>query len=262
MSTGRRPILLIRPDGNDADAAALAGVGVPTLIEPLLATGPSGDAAPARELADELDRAGAGGWLVITSPRTWRHWLEGVDDLSERLVAALAAGLRLAAVGSATTASLPVPAERVLISPGTTAEDLLELLLSQPQPLARTSSAILPLSARARSVLPDGLRAAGWQVHAAAVYDTRPREPSAATVAGLAAGDFAGVLVRSPSAADALAVVPVIAAGTEIVAVGPVTAARCRAHGWPVVEIQRTDPAAVAHDLAKCWPDPVEGSAL
>ena len=128
--------------------------------------------------------------------------------------------------------------------------------------LARTSSAILPLSARARSVLPDGLRAGGWQVHAAAVYDTRPREPSAATVAGLAAGDFAGVLVRSPSAADALAVVPVIAAGTEIVAVGPVTAARCRAHGWPVVEIQRTDPAAVAHDLAKCWPDPVEGSAL
>ncbi len=165
-------------------------------------------------------------------------------------------------VGSATTASLPVPAERVLTSSGTTAEDLLELLLSQPQPLARASSAILPLSAKARSVLPDGLRAGGWQVHAAAVYDTRPREPSAATVAGLAAGDFAGVLVRSPSAADALAVVPVIAAGTEIVAVGPVTAARCRAHGWPVVEIQRTDPAAVAHDLAKCWPDPVEGSAL
>lgn len=253
---------MIRPDGNEADASALAGFGVPTIIEPLLATGPSVDAAPARALADELDRAGAGGWLVITSPRTWRNWCDLVPDLLERLSAALDSGLRVASVGSATTASLPVPAERVLTSPGTTAEDLLELLLSQPQPLARTSSAILPLSVRARSVLPDGLRAAGWQVHAAAVYDTRPREPSAATIVGLVAGDFAGVLVRSPSAADALAVVPVIAAGTQIFAVGPITAARCRAHGWRVVEIQRTDPAAVAHDLAKCWPDPVEGSAL
>jgi len=260
VSVSRRPILLIRPDGNEADASALAAFGLPTVIEPLLTTGPSADAAPARALADELDRAGAGDWLVITSPRTWRNWCALVSDLPEHLAAALDAGLRVASVGSASAASLPLPAERVLTSPGPAAEQLLDLLLCQPKTLGRTSTAILPQSARARAVLPDGLRAAGWQVHSAAVYDTRPRTPSPGTVSGLAAGDFAGVLVRSPSAADALAVVPMVTA--RVFAVGPITAARCRAHGWVVVEVQPTDPAAVAEAVAKTLADRVEGSLL
>ena len=135
-----------------------------------------------------------------------------------------------------------------------------DLLLCQPKTFGRASTAVLPQSAQARAVLPDGLRAAGWQVHSAAVYDTRPRAPSPGTVSGLASGHFAGVLVRSPSAADALAVVPMVTA--QVFAVGPITAARCRAHGWVVVEVQPTDPAAVAESLARCWPDSLEGSLL
>lgn len=242
-----RPVLLIRPDGNEADADALAQVGVPALILPLLRTAPVADAADAVELSQRVCGAGALTWLVVTSPRTWRLWGRLVPDLDTRLAAGLAGGLRIATVGAATTAALPEPARAVAeTSSGISAEQLLDLLRSKP-----AGTGLLPTSARARQVLPEGLAKAGWRVHTAAIYDTQPVEQAPAELAGLAAGGFAGVLVRSPSAADALASLAPDLGGTTVFAVGPISAARCRALGWPVVELPATDPMAVATTLGR-----------
>ncbi len=248
-----RPVLLIRPDGNEPDAEALAALGVPTVIEPLLRVAAVQDAEPARKLAGLLAALGDGHWLIVTSPRTWRFWSELVDDLEERLGRALEKGLRIATVGQTTTASLPASARLTTVtSPGISAVELLAMLLSTAPGVA-----LLPSSAGARPLLADGLRAAGWRVHAVPVYRTKPVEAPPESLAGLAKGRFAGVLVRSSSAADALSSLAPGSLDATVFAVGPITAARCRAHGWQVVELERTDADVVAGRIAtKLAPQP------
>ena len=184
---------------------------------------------------------------MVSSPRTWRCWHGLVNDLNVRLNAAVAAGLRIATVGAATTASLPEAVhERTLTSPGIAAEQLLAKLLEH-QP----GTAIIPASARARGVLPDGLSNAGWQVHQAKVYDVLPLLSAPPSLQGLADGTLAGVLVRSPSAADALASLVPQTLAVPVFAVGPITGERCREHGWLVTQIDATPAAQVAAAVAQ-----------
>lgn len=246
-------ILLIRPDGNESDAAALAEVGLASVIAPLLEVVPLPDPGPARLLAEALLEAGPGGWLVLTSPRTWRLWRAAAAKLDAQLVQALNRGTRIATVGPATTASLPWFARQATTtSQGISAEDLLALLLDQ-----YGGTAIIPASTRARPLLGNGLRAAGWRVQQADVYDTRPVAEAPPALAGLGDGSLTAVLVRSPSAADALAQFVPKPVAAKIFAVGPITAARCRLHGWPVVELTSTEPAAVARAIY-AEPEPKE----
>ncbi len=207
------------------------------------------DPAPARDLARRLEEAGPWDWLIVTSPRTWQNWRRLAVKVEAQLLAALQRGTRIATVGAATTASLPWFAQReTTTSQGISAEDLLAMLLD-----TYGGTAILPASAKARPLLADGLRRAGWQVHQAAVYDSRSVPEAPAELARLHDGTLAGVLVRSPSAADALAGfvrdLPV-----PVFAVGPISAARCRSHGWQVIEIARTDPVWVAAQVADQLP--------
>ena len=237
------PILLIRPDGNESDARALAEVGVESVAEPLLEVVPAREPGAARRLAYRLSEADPQTWLIVTSPRTWRYWRTLVPELDSVLTEALARGLQVAAVGTATAASLPASVDHTVTPPGISADDLLGFLLEQPP-----GTALLPASARARRLLPDGLTVAGWQLQQAAVYDTVPRH-------GVRLPDPAGlrgVLMRSPSAASALAaLLPQPPGEFSIFAVGPITAARCRELGWRPVEIGVTKPSAVADAIAR-----------
>lgn len=242
-----RPVLLIRPDANKADADALAVHGIESVIEPLVRIAPTEEPSGARQLADRLAEAGNGGWLVVTSPRTWRCWRGVVPDLNGRLRTAVSNGLRIATVGAATTTSLPESVyERTLTSPGISAEHLLAALLEH-QP----GTAFIPASARARGVLPDGLHNAGWIVHQAKVYDVLPVPTAPDSLQGLTDGTLAGVIVRSPSAADALAGLASDPLRAEIFAVGPITAARCREYDWDVAELDATAPRLVAEQVAQ-----------
>lgn len=248
-----KPVLLIRPDGNESDADALRQVGLDSVIAPLLSLTACPTAAT-RELAGVLAQAQAGWWLVLTSPRAWSLWRQSVPDLDVRLAAAAARGLQVACVGAVTTASLPEsPLVTPMTSTGISAEDLLEALLDAAPSTSRPQ-AILPLSARARSVLVDGLRNAGWQVHHAAVYDTRRVATAPTAIDDLAEGRFAGVVVRSPSAAEALADFAAIPDSTTVFAVGPISAARCRKHGWRVVEVGSTRAADLAVQVSDLLP--------
>lgn len=243
MDSATRPVLLIRPDRNEHDAAALARHAVASTIAPVLEIAATSDPGPAIALAGMLRAAGDGDWLILTSPRTLGHWRALVGDLDGAVTIALGRGLGIATVGPATTDSLPPDWQgQTLTSSGLAAEDLLAELLGRGG-----RRALIPASARARTVLADGLRAAGWTVSQAAVYSPRP---VATPPRALIEQDFGSVVVRSASAADALALLSPAQLDVPVFAVGPITAHRCRAHGWHVIELDATDSTAVADEVA------------
>lgn len=213
----------------------------------------SGEAGPspktvARPVERVTNETFSATWLVVTSPRTWKMWQRTINELDSLLAEGLAHGLQLATVGARTASSLPDFArERIVTPPGISAEHLLAFLLEHVEGTSRPT-VLLPHSARARRLLPDGLRQAGWHVLEAAIYDTVP-------IPGVRLPDLTrlgGVLLRSPSAASALAsLVPSLPSELTVFAVGPITAARCRELGWRPVEIDSTNPDAIATAVAQ-----------
>ncbi len=240
----RRPILLVRPDGNETDAAALTSRGVPALVDPYLVVRPVADASDARSLLDELAIAGPADWLVLTSPRAMAAWgeLVGTDALTSAVAAARTRGLRIAAVGSSTAASLDAEVELVGQSG---AEGLVADLRELP-----AGTAIVPASSIARPELTSGLAAAGWTVRTAAVYDTVPVSERPSSSGALSAGNLAGVVLRSPSAAAAVASWATVPDGIRVYAVGPTTSAAASTYGWDVVSLPAGEPDALAQRIA------------
>ncbi|HEY5483345.1 MAG TPA: uroporphyrinogen decarboxylase [Propionibacteriaceae bacterium] len=226
-----RPLLLVRPDGNEADAIALAAGGIPTLIDPYLTVVPASDRAPAARLLDDLSVAGRDHWLVLTSPRAMAAWasLVGADVLSQTLAAARSRGMRVAAVGASTASSLDSAVELV---GGSGAEGLVAALAEMS-----AGTALVPASGIARPELTSGLTAAGWNVRTAVVYDTVPVSERPSSSGALSGGNLMGVVLRSPSAVEAVARWATIPRGVRVYAVGPTTSAAARTHGWNVVSL-------------------------
>ncbi|MFZ2624017.1 MAG: uroporphyrinogen-III synthase, partial [Propionibacterium sp.] len=177
------PVLLIRPDANERDAAALAGYGVETTVDPWLTVSPVTEPAAAHRLAGMLAASAKGTVLVITSPRTWSHWgaLVGGKALERGLGAALGNGLQIWCTGRGTAESLPEGlGEAVRTAPN--GEALANALNHEVLPalghlIAGEPLVLLPGSDISREELPAALGAAGWRVVRAAVYRTRPRTP-------------------------------------------------------------------------------------
>lgn len=220
-----RTVLLIRPDRNDRDAEVARQAGWLPLVEPWLEVAPTVDDGG---LAESLTSAGEGSWLLVTSPRTWSAWSTIVPALADKVEAGRARGLRIAASGGITAASLPLACDVFPDGLGG-AEPLLALL-----PTAGT--ALIPGSARALPTLSHGLSQRGWRVRTAAVYTTRALALTPPSAAALARGEIDAVVVRSPSAVDALA----RHAGTlpaQVLAVGPTTQAAAHAHPWRITDV-------------------------
>lgn len=169
-------------------------------------------------------------WVVMTSPNGARALLVALrtEDLDARALGAA----QVAALGPGTAEVLAagnVLAD--LIPPQYVAESLLE---SFPDPPAgRRGRVLLPRAAVARDLLPEGLRARGWEVDVVDAYQTVavPLEPEPR--AGLAKADIvtftsSSTVTRFLEAAGAENVPPVVAA------IGPITAATAREHGLHV----------------------------
>ena len=235
-----RPVLLVRPDGNDADAAALLVAGIPALVDPYLVVSPASDAARGAQLLCDLEGAGRDDWLVLTSPRAIEAWstLVGSDALTQALAAARARGLGVAAVGTSTATTIDPPAERV----GTSGADALVAELTRLTP----GNALFPHGRLTRPALADALTAAGWTVKSAVVYDTVPVTERPASASAVSAGNVAAVLLRSPSAVAAVAQWATVAARVRIVAVGPSTTAAAQGRGWDVVSLPVSGPEELA----------------
>jgi len=166
-------------------------------------------------------------WVIFTS-------VNAVERFVPLLDRAPAAGAtprtRVAAIGPGTARAL-VGAGLVvdLVPERFVAESLLEVF---PAPSGR-GRVLLPRAAAAREVLPEGLRAAGWEVDVVEAYRTEQPRPSAESLAAAAGADAitftsASSVSSYVEAAGPGAVPPVVAC------IGPVTAAAAEERGLKV----------------------------
>nr|WP_081675480.1 uroporphyrinogen decarboxylase [Propionimicrobium lymphophilum] len=238
-----KPVLLIRPDHNQNDAAALKNAGLSVLVDPYLVIHPSEDDAPARRLFETLKTAGEGDWLAITSPRTMPNWAQIVGQkLYDVLDSARVRGLKVAAVGQRSASGLN--ADVIGNRDGTA---LAEMMIAENE----TARALIPQSAIARKELGEVLESAGWQVDKAPVYETSVIAGEPISAGAVRCGNISSVLLRSPSAVEALC--KLTGAGATKIkafAVGPTTQAAAKEAGLDVVDVELGNATSVAKTIA------------
>ena len=220
---GRRIVVTRATDQASTLVDRLRALGAETLELPTVAVRDPADGGAA--LARAAAELGRYDWVVFTSANAVDRLLALVPD------ARALGGARVAAVGPGTAARLGrwrvapdlVPAEAV-------AESLLDAL---PDPPAGGGRVLLPRAAVGRDLLPDGLRARGWQVDVVEAYRTERVAPAPELVAAARAADAITFTSGSTvtgwvEAAGPDAVPPVVAC------IGPVTADAARACGLSV----------------------------
>ncbi|MFI5047596.1 MAG: uroporphyrinogen-III C-methyltransferase [Acidimicrobiia bacterium] len=178
------------------------------------------------------DLSGAG-WLVFTSAN-------GVDAFFERglapagLDSRVLAGHRVAVIGPGTRRSLSARGvEADLVPERLVAESLLDAF---PPPASDGERVVIARAEQARDVLPDGLRARGYDVEILPVYRTVQAEPDDATLARVRAGGIDAITFTSSSTVtnlcDLLDTVP--DPQPIVVSIGPVTSEAARTRGLRV----------------------------
>jgi uroporphyrinogen-III synthase len=245
-----KPILLIRANGNENDAAALAKLGLNSVSEPYLEIAPITGPGPAKRLLEELERAD---WLIATSLNGVKFWAElvGHTVLTGAIWKGLRRGLKFAAIGEATANALKsFGAQEVLVPEVAYGDALAKVVLaaqgeaSDHQEYSRTL-AIIPSGNLAMETLQQELTDAHWAVHSEVLYVTAPVKETPVTARRVIAGEFAAVLLRAPSAAKAFAEfvdhnqIPVICGGQT-------TARKARELGLNVVAVCPSPSSAVA----------------
>ena len=239
-------VLLVRPATSplseeiDRDADALRSIGVEPVSDPYVEVVPCIDPGIEQRVNDLLAALTPGTWLVATSamgPRSLRALATG---------ALPTLGIRAAGVGPATAAALrDLGFADVLTPRRATGSALAEELLTFPP-----GRAVIPQGSQALPVVAERLRAGGWDVEPVVIYTTRtiPREPE--TAPELRSGGFEVVVLRSPSAARAIAE---FAPGltTPVITTGPTTTAEAGVLGFTVAaEASDSTSAALASAVA------------
>ncbi len=257
----------------------LTGHGARVRLAPLLEATLPRDTGPVTALLERAaDPAPAGRtWLAVTAVTTV-HALRAISGgrdgtaLRDRFAAARRAGLRVAAVGDATAAALTAAGLAPDLVPGTahSAAGLLADWPREPDP----GTVLLPLSARARPVLEDGLTGRGYRVLTATAYETVPWPAAAPLVppgpargvealrrpqllAALAAGEADAVVLTAPShLAELVGEDPSVLAGTVLVAIGEPTRRAAAALGLPSVAASLPTPAGIRDALVRALAAP------
>ena len=247
------------PDGGAALRSALVGLRTGDW---LVVTSPNGAARVGEALASGVGRAPPDG-VGETLPGEVGGTL--FDDpggpvaggVGEALPGGVADGVRVAAIGpgtarAAAAAGLPVD----LVPERSMAEGLVDAF-GAPSADGGSGRVVLARAEVARPALPDGLRAAGWEVDDVAAYRTVTQELTAEQRRQVAAAD--GVVFTSSSTVDRL----VDAVGTDavpplVVSIGPATSATAASYDLAVTveasnhTIEGAVEALIAH--ASTWP--------
>lgn len=240
-----REVLLVRAlGGDDRDAEALRELGVDVLEDPYLVVAACDDPDAAERSEHVLAgvREGAD-WLVVTSRAALRALvsLRGADAVTSSIAVGARRGLRCAAVG-ATTAQLlrDLGADDVLVPADQSAAGLLDELGGRPP-----SRAVVPQGSQAMKSLGSGLRNLGWDVDDQVVYTTTAVAQRPASADRIAAGDFAAIVFRSPTALRAVTgFVPEVPESTSVICGGPTTAAEARRLGLSSIVVSASPDAA------------------
>ncbi|PMC76903.1 uroporphyrinogen-III synthase [Brachybacterium sp. UMB0905] len=233
------PVLVTRPAGRAGGLLTLlAARGVTAEHVPLLELVP-GDAAQLARAREGL-AAGAFTHLVVTS-RTTVEVLTGADGQLD-----VDGGTQVLAVGAGTAAALRsagIRPHRVAAGSGAS-------LIEQLPPAPETSRVLLPVSTAAAPTVPDGLRAAGYQVQRIDAYCPVPAAVEPAMRERLRGGGYGAVVLTSSQAARRLAELdpdPL----TPLVTIGSPTSSAVREAGL-VVAAQASAPTDAALADAVC----------
>lgn len=239
---GRRVLVTRQAGQAESWQRALAAAGALPVPLPMLRIAPLRGTP---QIARALSQLQSYGLIALCSANAARHFAACLRQ------AGLSPALpgRICAVGSATAQAalraglpvelLPPPAAAGEGEPaaGAGAAGLLAALLARGG--LAGCRVLLPRAARGRQVLSRGLRAAGAQVDEIAVYRTEAADFDGPALCGqLEAGALAALTFASPSAVRhfAAGVGPRglrAARAAAVAAIGPVTAAACRAEGLP-----------------------------
>jgi uroporphyrinogen III methyltransferase/synthase len=215
---GRRIVVTRARDQASSAAARLRELGADAVELPTIAIADPADGGAALRAA--AGRLAAFDWVVFTSANAVDRTLALVRD------ARAFGAAQVAAVGPATADALArhgVVAD--LVPDRFVAEGLLAVWPAGP------GRVLLPRAAVARDVLPDGLRARGWDVEVVDAYRTvaaQPSEDERAAAAGADAVMFSSSSTVANFMAMGIPVPPVVAC------IGPVTARAAEAAGLRV----------------------------
>lgn len=165
-------------------------------------------------------------WLIVTSTNGAARVLANLRDARDL------GGVRVAAIGSGTAEAL---ARGNIVADLVPARYVAESMLDEfPSPSGGDKGRVLlARAAVAREVLPDGLRALGWEVDVVAAYETRAASPPAAALEAAAAADII-TFTSSSTVEQYLAIAGADRVPPTVACIGPVTAATARAHGLTV----------------------------
>ena len=226
-----KPILLIRANGNELDAAALNELGIPTDIDPFLSIVTNPDRSPAFELLGATLNAATPTWIIATSINAISTWSQIVG--SEKLKAAFTNPyLSFAAVGESTKNRLAeLGGANIFIGASLNSQSLLESLKSLP-----ATTAIIPSGNLAMDTLPVGLETAGWKIIRGEVYQNSVVTKVPTSTTRIHNGEFSALLLRSPSAARAF-VHFLPQCNIPVICGGPTTALECERLGLNIAVI-------------------------
>jgi uroporphyrinogen III methyltransferase/synthase len=189
----------------------------------------------------DLPDLAAYSWLVCTSPNGVAAFFErglGPRGLDARALG----GVRVAAIGPGTAAAF---ADRGIVVDLVPERFVAESLLEAFPAAAGSERALLARAEVARDVLPEGLRALGYEVDVLPVYRTVQEDPAADVLAAVRTGDVDALTFTSSSTVKNF--VGVVATLPEpqptVVSNGPVTSGTARALGL------RVDAEATEHTI-------------
>lgn len=218
-----RTIVVTRSEGQAAGLADLLHeLGARTVQLPAIRImGPLDGGAALRDAAARLADYD---WVVFTSANAVERFVPLLGPRPDL------GATRAAAIGVGTAAALADAGLRPdLVPERFVAESLLDAF---PAPSGRRR-VLVPRAVVARNVLPEGLRAAGWQVDVVEAYRTERAHPSTEALAEAAAADAitftSASSVRNHLEAAGAAAVPAVVA-----CIGPITAAAARRAGLGV----------------------------
>ena len=204
-------------------ADGLAAAGAEVVSAPVIAIVDPADGGAALQAA--MARLGPGDWLVVTSPN-------GAERAAA--VGPLRDGVNVAAIGPGTAARAAAVGLTVRLVPDRSiAEGLVQAFPAPDSDSGDRRLVVLARAAVARSVLPDSLRSAGWEVLDVAAYRNVGVRLNDDQRRAVAASD--GVVFTSSSTVERL----VAEVGTDAVpplvaSIGPATSATAAGHGLEV----------------------------
>ncbi|MDO9485293.1 MAG: hydroxymethylbilane synthase [Actinomycetota bacterium] len=232
LASDVNPVLLVRANDNEADAQALAALGIGSVTDSYLNMSTSLSRANADVLLAKLEDGVD--WLVVTSQIAMPSWasLVGRDRLANALAEAKLKGMQVAVVGSKTAESVQELGVSI---------DLIPVLPSAVGLLAELptggGTVVFPHGSIAMRALPDGLRNRGWTITDGVVYETSVVRPEPISTTLLRSGDISAIILRSPSAARAVAQHLGSRTAIPVIVSGPTTAEQAESLGFTVAAV-------------------------